>query len=62
MAAQYLDCSNETIDGGQATGAGGTVTNDVRVIYDDATPVDRVYAAIARAGELFANTVDTPVT
>jgi hypothetical protein len=49
MAVQHVDTADNAADVDIITGSGGTVTNVVRVIYNDTDSPDKVVAALKRA-------------
>lgn len=51
MASKQIDIGYNDSPSGIASTAAGTVTNTVRVVYDDATPISEVSQALRRVAE-----------
>lgn len=51
MAANYIDISHNDSDEDIAVVVAGTVTNDIRVTYDDGTSKESVVLALQKAQE-----------
>lgn len=48
MTTQHIDAALETEKSAMATATGATLTNDVRIVYDDTMPTAELYTLITR--------------
>lgn len=58
MATQYIDLSSTTDRQGLTLTASGTVTNTVRVHYDDTKTKDEIILSLQRAMEALIEIID----
>ncbi len=48
MTTQHIDATLETEKDSMSTATGATLTNDVRIVYDDTMPTSELYTLITR--------------
>lgn len=48
MTTQHIDATLETEKSAMSTATGATLTNDVRIVYDDTMPTAELYTLITR--------------